>query len=215
MINPLMYNNDSLKIKAGKSDWSSSLTLTKHSDEGFIEISDLERQYVFGVTVSSAPAQFWRTKILKLTNKYILVNNTKKVVQYKQPDSDTSFSLQPGVQTYFHWPSKGKKMLSIKYEGEEYPSFSGAFHIIGVSLFECKIKNTLRNEQQNNSAIGEERITVQTTTNQITTAVIFREERSEPLYILRNNTSKILEFRQKSVENDINNPTTVLPSKNF
>jgi hypothetical protein len=212
MSSPLMYNSDSLKLKVGKSPWSNNIGLSKHSDEGIVEITDGERQFTFGMSVHSAPSNFWRTKILKIVNKYILTNNTKKVILYKQTNSNESFKLNPGEQTYFHWPNKNDlKMLCIKYEGVEYPSFSGSFAVLGVSLFECKIKNIYRNEQVNKSSVGEERITVQTTTNQLTTAIIFREERKDPLYSVKNNTKFCLEIRQKNSQADINNPCILQP----
>lgn len=214
MSAPLMYNSDSLKLKVGKSPWSSNVGLSKHSDEGVVEITDGERQFTFGMSVSSAPSQFWRTKVLKIVNKFILANNTQKVILYKQPNSMESFKLNPGEQTYFHWPNKNDlKMLCIKYEGNEYPSYSGSFAILGVSLFECKIKNTSRKEQVNRSAFQEERITVQTTTNQLTTALIFREERKDPLYCIRNNTKFTLEFRQKNSSLDQDSPCMLEPGK--
>jgi hypothetical protein len=60
---------------------------------------------LFGVQMFNAPGEYWRTKVVQLSNRYILVNATGRPLLYGQVGAAQEFVLRPDTQVciLFFW----------------------------------------------------------------------------------------------------------------
>ncbi len=146
----------------------------------------------FGVQVFNAPGEFWRTKIVQLSNRFVLVNVTGRPLLYGQMDAAQEFSLPAGSQVPFHWASLvAPQLLRIRFDDGEW-GWSGGFSLKDASLFEVMLRE--RESLQSN------RVVVQAVNKGPTTAILFHStEGRTPMYSIRNNTSVPLLVKQEGV----------------
>jgi hypothetical protein len=114
---------------AQSSPWSSTYTLEQKEEDQVqqtkietVNIADAKahRFYSFKMEITTAPGKHWRTKEIRLTPAYILINKTDTTIYYDQfkgsdqRTSTTCFDLLPGERVPFHWPSSrtsGKRFI--------------------------------------------------------------------------------------------------------
>lgn len=146
----------------------------------------------FGVQVFNAPGEFWRTKVLQLSNRFFLVNVTGRPLVYGQVGAAQEFVLPHGYQVPYHWADMNKnKLLHIKLDDGDW-SWSGGFTLHDGSLFELMVreKRTLQSS----------RIIVQSISDGPTTAVLFHSGADRmPMYSIRNSTGIPLVVKQAGV----------------
>ena len=145
----------------------------------------------FNVSLLSynAPHPFWRTKVVKVVNRYLIANQTDCELQWSQEGCGKDFSVKSREQSFLHWPSHDNpKLLQIKFKGQEW-SWSYGFDVKDISLFEIKIYNADNTERT---------LIVQTTTEEATTAIIVRPAKSGFCsYLIKNDTSLEMFVNQK------------------
>lgn len=80
--------------------------------------------------------QFWRSHIVRLFPKHILVNLCSAPLLYKQQGVPSSSSLEPGAQIPFHVHAKAETNLLIK---KALPSeWSAPIGLDAIGLFQVK-----------------------------------------------------------------------------
>jgi hypothetical protein len=60
--------------------------------------------------VFNAPGEYWRTKVVQLSNRYMLVNSTGRGLLYGQVGAAQEFPLRPGTQVPHHWADATAKV---------------------------------------------------------------------------------------------------------
>jgi len=102
------------------SPWSNTFTLEQKEEDQVqqtkletVEIVDSKanRLYTFKMEITTAPGKHWRTKEIRISPAYVLINKTNLTLYYDQfrgtaikSSSTTCFDLLPGERVPFHWP---------------------------------------------------------------------------------------------------------------
>lgn len=141
-------------VKIDDSLWSKPISLESPGLEGTLEIpKKLENNttslYEVGISVRLAPEKvmknnaflillkFYRTKVITLSPRYILVNNTDTTLFYKQNDTTQSFQLESAQSSSWHWTSRDSyKEIKISLRSHEW---SCSFAIDQIGDFAIKI----------------------------------------------------------------------------
>ena len=116
------------------SPWSSTFTLEQKDDQvqtarvETITIQDpvKNRLYTFKMEIATAPGKHWRTKEIKITPAYILINKTNLTLWYDQYQatqlktrSPTCFNIKPGERIPYHWSSAKKTDKRFIFTSDE------------------------------------------------------------------------------------------------
>tara|TARA_R110002050_G_scaffold76666_1_gene164008 strand:- start:73 stop:921 length:849 start_codon:yes stop_codon:yes gene_type:complete len=137
MRRPFMYSYHKVCIRAPNSDWSSDLDLEGRGTAGVVNLhvpdekraeyrtvdgqSDIAT-YQLGVSVSTAPSPFWRTKLVTIQPHIVIHNRTDVPVLCKQDrsrggegssrtrgeDNNATLRVPPGQKVPFHWSVRPK-----------------------------------------------------------------------------------------------------------
>lgn len=219
---PFMCSESQIRIKVDASGWSSPISLNKMGTLECIKLPetmypDSKKLFLIGVTMDSAKDQFWRTKIIKFTSWYLLVNDTRAPLFVRQqgtgekPGSEEDGSimrLNPGESRPFHWFDRNAQhKVCVSQGGSEW---SNGLIIEKVGTFPFKLrpspsgdgdrkmkKTTFYNVVVNPSSRGEEATT--------TIRFIKSHERFPP-YKIENKTALLsLSIYQRDL---VDGPTT-------
>jgi hypothetical protein len=200
------------------SPWSSSITL-EQKEEDQVQQTKLEtvtiadpvanRLYTFQMTITTAPGKHWRTKEVRISPAYILINKSSRTIYYKQflnnRDMSNCFDLLPGERVPFHWSStktKGKRFLFTTKEAlfaEKDPmasSWSVPFKLSVLDSFVCKLKTSPSNMPREDQLIQ-----VQIIERQHVFCVVFRDSPQDtiPFYKIDNRTNADIFIEQKGI----------------
>ena len=112
------------------SPWSNTFTLEQKEEEQVqpakvetVTITDPKqhRIYTFKMEIANAPGKHWRTKEVRISPAFMLINKTDLTLWYDQftgaklkARSPTCFDLKPGERVPFHWSqtkSSGKRLI--------------------------------------------------------------------------------------------------------
>ena len=116
---PYLYSNTNTKriplcIQVVDSQWSSSVEL---ATEGMITvlsipssptIDNIIRSYELAVTVKPNENLYWKTREVVITPRYLLINQTKHSILYRQQETKDFFTLSSNQQLPFHWFDQSK-----------------------------------------------------------------------------------------------------------
>ncbi|PRP86239.1 vacuolar protein sorting-associated protein 13 family protein, partial [Planoprotostelium fungivorum] len=151
LSHPLMFSYSSPHmfesktcIRVENSTWSKGITLDSPGMIGYLEISDRRRSnkkedrlYQLGVRIDLAPSQFFRTKIVTISPRFILVNNTQLNLHYRQKGEEGNHSLPPHHEIPWHWTNRdGSREICIRLNGSEW---SAGFSLDQLDDFAIKI----------------------------------------------------------------------------
>lgn len=149
---PFMCSESQIRIKVDASGWSSPISLNKMGTLECINLPetmyiDSKKLFLIGVNMDSAKDQFWRTKIIKFTSWYLLVNDTRAPLFIRQqgtgekPGSEEDGSivrLNPGESKPFHWFDRNApRKVCVSQCGSEW---SNGLIIEKVGTFPFKLR---------------------------------------------------------------------------
>ena len=146
----------------------------------------------YGLQVFDAPGEFWRTKVVQLSNRFMLVNVSGRPLVYGQMDAAQEFPLAPGSQVPYHWAAMmGPKLIRVRFDDGDW-GWSGGFSLQDASLFEVMLREA--------NSLQSCRLVVQSVTDGPTTAILFHSaEGRTPMYSIRNHTTVPLLVKQVGV----------------
>lgn len=149
---PFMCSESQIRIKVDASGWSSPISLNKMGTMECIKLPETmyigsKKLFLIGVNMDSAKDQFWRTKIIKFTSWYLLVNDTRAPLFVRQqgtgekPGSEEDGSivrLNPGESKPFHWFDRtAPHKVCVSQGGSEW---SNGLIIEKVGTFPFKLR---------------------------------------------------------------------------
>ena len=167
---PFMCSESQIRIKIDASGWSSPVTLSKSGSLECISLPetmypDSKKLFLIGASMDSAQDQFWRTKIVKFTSWYLLVNDTMAPLYVRQQGTGTDFDendesitrLNPGESKPFHWFDKNAPhKVCVSQGGSEW---SNGLLIEKVGTFPFKLRPyNNNNSSTEKGADGERRL---------------------------------------------------------
>lgn len=205
---PFMFSYNSFKlfesktsIKIANSTWSKGISLESAGMVGFLEIpdqtrpgKDLTKLFEVGVSIDLGESQFYRTKVVTFSPRFILFNNIGSEMYIKQKDTEKAhiYSLHPKERIPWHWPSKDHpKELCISIQGSEW---SSGFSL--TQLGELAVKIPLRSQSLSNYYLARMQIKLESSTF----FVIFNsEDKAFPPFRIENLTSVPITVYQKAI----------------
>ncbi|KAK3275586.1 hypothetical protein CYMTET_16293 [Cymbomonas tetramitiformis] len=97
----------------------------------FASVKEGRRQYEFGVEVRLAPGAFSRTKVVTLSPRFLIKNESGQPCWYAQRGCyDTARLLQAGSHSSFHWADHTKRFeIQVKPGIDVAYQWSGSFRI--------------------------------------------------------------------------------------
>eukprot|EP01130_Rhizamoeba_saxonica_P014663 TRINITY_DN6427_c0_g2_i1.p1 TRINITY_DN6427_c0_g2~~TRINITY_DN6427_c0_g2_i1.p1 ORF type:complete len:1673 (-),score=349.86 TRINITY_DN6427_c0_g2_i1:65-4918(-) len=114
------YGFNKLSLRTEGYSWSKDFGLGVTGD-GVIETVDKNGfTFVFSISISFAPGQFWRTKVIRIYPRYFLVNGGEERMYYKQLHSDVENYIDPEQQVPFHWETEYDKRIMIRLESSDW-----------------------------------------------------------------------------------------------
>lgn len=140
---PFLYSKNAKRIplcmQVAHSEWSIPVEL---SAEGCITCLSVKGSkadchcYELSVTINRQPEHFWRTQLVTIVPRFLLINETSYDILYRQSNSDESFSLHSKEQLPFHWTDTAlNQLLQVNIDpiGQNY-HWSSSFPIHEVSI---------------------------------------------------------------------------------
>lgn len=123
--------------------WSPKLSLKSQDSMTYVSLKSTEedddRQFEFSVSISSASQILWKTKIIEITPRYILVNKLDRPIYLKQQDTLNIFTLLPNEHCPWHWTdSQLEKAMNVGIMAASF-SWSGKFTLDTISVFPMRI----------------------------------------------------------------------------
>ncbi len=148
----------------------------------------------FGVSLFTAPSEYWRTRVLQFDERYQLVNMCDRRICVRQTQSTQSIFLEPGEQRWYQFQDATLPQHMQVQVAEESWLWSGSFELKEVSRFEIVVSRF--------SGVRTH-LTVQTTTNAPITGVIIRPSLPDAaVYRVVNKTRTAMVVRQARLEGD-------------
>lgn len=154
-----------VSIKLANSQWSKVfklignegkkdiLSVSGHSIQALEESSFSKRNCIYEVAMSMEIGEepFSRTKVIRFTPRYVLVNKmpTALLISQFEPNLDLNgvCRLMPNERSAFHWSDSEKsRAVCIRLEPHGW-QWSGQFYIEGPEDFVVRIRNTYTHEE--------------------------------------------------------------------
>ncbi|KAL3144165.1 hypothetical protein ABBQ32_003949 [Trebouxia sp. C0010 RCD-2024] len=102
------------------------------------------KRHEFSLDTCLGPTIFHRTKVITITSRYVLFNNSSEPLQYGQRNTNLVWQLAPGVKAPFHWDdADGRFELCVRPAQGKW-NWSGAFEISDVDDFGLRVYNTVK-----------------------------------------------------------------------
>ena len=150
---PIMYcphgfENKRFHLKVAESRWSESLVLNTQNDSTVFSIYEKDdatrpkRKYELALTIRPAANQFWRTRVVTVAPRYMMINKTPYTIFVRQVNSAIVSTLLPGEHVPFHWldASKGLDTFRIKWNLPKC-TWSGPIDPSQLEMFTLKLFN--------------------------------------------------------------------------
>ncbi|DBA93880.1 TPA: hypothetical protein ACH3X3_013925 [Trebouxia sp. C0006] len=103
-----------------------------------------KHRHEFSLETCLGPTIFHRTKVITITSRYVLFNNSSEPLQYGQRNTSLVWQLAPGVKAPFHWDdADGRFELCVRPAQGKW-IWSGAFEIDQVDDFGLRVYNTTK-----------------------------------------------------------------------
>ena len=204
---------DLVRIKIANSEWSQNFNLNSQGTTSVLDIPDeqqegrITRCFSISMTVSAGHDIFWRTKIVSLYPRFIIINNLEQEFVYHQKGSITHLcSIHPGENIPFHWADKdAPRQICIRLNDKGW-EWSGGFEIEELSAFSLKMRNSL---DPNQFYLARVRVKMD---NASTLIIVSPENMEFPGYRIENMTSKVMKISQVYSSNfDLIEPKSKVP----
>ncbi|KAL0042783.1 hypothetical protein WJX79_011021 [Trebouxia sp. C0005] len=103
-----------------------------------------KHRHEFSLETCLGPTIFHRTKVITITSRYVLFNNSSEPLQYGQRNTSLVWQLAPGIKAPFHWDdADGRFELCVRPAQGKW-IWSGAFEIDQVDDFGLRVYNTVK-----------------------------------------------------------------------
>ena len=187
---------DLAKVSIANSQWSQNINLNSEGNTSILEIEDSpqngKQTRVFQLTlkITSAPNQFWRSKIVTFYSRFVIINNMDREFIYRQKGTMANLcTIGPQENIPFHWADKDSPPhLCIRLNSAGW-DWSGGFEISELGNFCIK----MRNKETDKYYLARVRIRIE---NATTLIAISSENREYPDYQIVNQTSTNVDIRQ-------------------
>jgi len=180
--NIFYFGEDKLKVRVGDTtEYSKPVGMVSHNNAQ-LSCKSISKgvDFMFTVSVKAAPGIFWRTNVLRIYPKFVVVNLTKKDL-YCRPASSTEedfFTINPSTQVPLHLPAPTTKSIFFNSTNDTDWSTPVDLEHYGMWQVRCMKKNKGREVYFN----VEQRVT------SMIRYIIVRDVASSPLYMVRNLT---------------------------
>ncbi len=122
LLRPYMFSYDQTSIRVANSQYSTIIPLKAQRSSGAMEVLDSlpprappgtpQTVYEVAVYVRPAPGKFWRTKLVTLSARYVLVNKTPLTLYWRQ---DPGAPVQSGADASVRKASSAGLLTSPEY----------------------------------------------------------------------------------------------------
>ncbi|KAK9808775.1 hypothetical protein WJX72_003363 [[Myrmecia] bisecta] len=161
---------------------------------GVLEQQRLKR-YEFSVETGLGPTIFHRSKVITITSRYVLFNNSDEPLQYGQRGTKLVWQLPPDARAPFHWDdAEGRFELCVRPSVGQW-NWSGAFQIDGAGDFGLRVYS---------SSLKKHRIIpVDVSLNGASYLVTVGKEAVHPPYRIENRCEHVkIRFQQRDVDGE-------------
>lgn len=202
MYSPYGFENKRFHLKVAESRWSESLVLNTQNDSTVFSIYEKEdatrpkRKYELALTIRPAANQFWRTRVVTVAPRYMMINKTPYTLFVRQVNSSLVSTLLPGEHVPFHWldASRGLDTFRIKWNLPKC-TWSGPIDPSQLEMFTLKLFNAetgLRYLIRGNVRLHPD--------SSISTITFKEEDLNAPLFRIDNYTNATLLVRQLNLD---------------
>lgn len=202
MYCPYGFENKRVHLKVAESRWSDSLVLNTQNDSTVFSILEKEdatrpkRKYELALTIRPAANQFWRTRVVTVAPRYMMINKTPYTLFVRQVNSSVVSTLLPGEHVPFHWldASRGLDTFRIKWNLPKC-TWSGPIDPSQLEMFTLKLFNAetgLRYLIRGNVRLHPD--------SSISTITFKEEDLNAPLFRIDNYTNATLLVRQLNLD---------------
>lgn len=202
MYSPYGFENKRFHLKVAESRWSESLVLNTQNDSTVFSIYEKEdatrvkRKFELALTIRPAANQFWRTRVVTVAPRYIMINKTPYTIFVRQVNSSVVSTLLPGEHVPFHWldASRGLDTFRIKWNLPKC-TWSGPIDPSQLEMFTLKLFNAetgLRYLLRANVRLHPD--------SSISTITFKEEDLNAPLFRIDNYTNATVLVRQLNLD---------------
>lgn len=202
MYCPYGFENKRFHLKVAESRWSDSLVLNTQNDSTVLSVLETEdatrpkRKYELAITIRPAANQFWRTRVITVSPRYMMINKTPYTLFVRQVSSSIVSTLLPGEHAPLHWldAGRGSDLFRIKWNLPKC-TWSGPIDPSILEMFTLKLFNAetgLRYLIRINVRMHPE--------SSISTITFKEEDVNAPLFRIDNYTLATLLLRQLNIE---------------
>jgi hypothetical protein len=201
MYYPSGFENNRFHIKVAESRWSDAIVLNTQNDSTVLSVQETEdaarhkRKYEVALVIRPAANQFWRTRVVTLAPRYMLLNKTGHSLFLRQVNSSYVCTLLPGEHAPLHWMdvTKGLEKFRLKLNLPKC-TWSGPIDPTQLEIFSLKLFNAETGLRYLIRVMV--RLHPETA---ITTITIKEEDMNAPLFRIDNYTKATLMVRQLNV----------------
>lgn len=194
-----------LYVRKGASAWSEPLFLQEtaghagHAGGGVLELAgedaDDAQCFELAVEICAAPPPFALTSAVVFRHRYLVYNHTASPIQLRQVGTTRRTTVPVGGRTPFQWTS-ASRARRVQLCPEVGGEWSGTFGIGVCDDFPLAIVSDGRPTVARIACVPHEKYAF------VMQVVISAESRSSPMYVVRNLTDCIVEYKQAGTPGD-------------
>jgi hypothetical protein len=205
MYCPTGFDNEKFCLRVGGSQWSNPQPLNTQNNLSRISIpglkppngTDPRKLFELALSVGPAADRFWRTTVLTISPRYLLINKMSVNLYLKQPGTSVEAVLRPGECAPWHWPAIDKGNSEQVQLRLDLPGCSWS----GNMLMEERTMYTftlMDNSTRNRYFVRVmPRLHAETG---ITTIIFKQEDQKNPLFRIENQLSVPLQIQQTGLD---------------
>jgi hypothetical protein len=186
-----------LSIRVENSLWSEAFAIDAEGVDGYLQVFEsrtagfTQRIFDMGITTSSAPAPFQRTRLVSISPRFVTRNLTGRPLQIRQTGTQNVEIMQHGAMMPIEWGNADQAQdVRVRFAGAGW-NWSGRFvpNLVGKTILRLRNRNGA-------SYLLQAHVSVKGAT----ISVAFHEEDSSlPPYIIANSSSYCIRINQNNV----------------
>ncbi|KAG2373404.1 hypothetical protein C9374_012143 [Naegleria lovaniensis] len=195
------YDREKIAIMVDNSGASTNFSLTNVGTSGNFAVSSDTRKYSIGYFISLGEGKFYRTKVLTLSPRYVIVNSTDEKIVIRQCFTNNDhlvvpIEVEPNTNVNYYWKELevNEPQISVKVASNDKIAWSAPFNTNALGETFLKLKH----EDYPNRPIGL-LLSVDVQETQGTVFLMIQKPKKPP-YLIDNQLDEDVFFAQKGVE---------------
>lgn len=195
------YDREKIAVMVDNSGASTNFSLTNVGTSGNFAVSSDTKKYSIGYFISLGEGKFYRTKVLTLSPRYVIVNSTDEKILIRQCFTNNDhlvvpLEVEPNTNVNYYWKELevNEPQISVKVASNDKISWSAPFKTNALGETFLKLKH----EDYPNRPIGLLlAVDVQETQG---TVFLMIQKPKKPPYLIDNQLDEEVFFSQKGVD---------------